>query len=93
MRVSLGVALSDGATTLCNRPDPLGVISLMNTVGGLPLAISMMMPPSAEDIVRTDVFALLYRRCFTDPTHPMGANLLRTICQPPVRCPQLNTAS
>ena len=57
-RASLGVALSEGATTLYKRPALLGTISLMVTVGGLPLAILFMMPAFAEDIVRTDALGL-----------------------------------
>lgn len=57
-RSSLGVALSEGITTLYNRPPLLGTISLMIMVGGLPLAISFMMPAFAEDVVHTDATGL-----------------------------------
>jgi sugar phosphate permease len=57
-RPSLGVALSEGITTLYQRPPLLGTISLMITVGGLPLTISLMMPAFAEDVVHTDATGL-----------------------------------
>ena len=57
-RPSLGTALSEGITTLYRRPPLLGTISLMITVGGLPLTISLMMPAFAEDVVQTDAAGL-----------------------------------
>ena len=57
-RPSLGTALSEGITTLYERPPLLGTISLMITVGGLPLTISLMMPAFAEDVVQTDAAGL-----------------------------------
>jgi MFS family permease len=57
-RESLGVALSEGIVTLYRRPALLGAISLMVTVGGLPLAIALMMPAFAEDVVGTDAMGL-----------------------------------
>jgi MFS family permease len=57
-RASLGVALSEGVLTLYRRPTLLGTISLLITVGGLPLAISLMMPAFAEDVVQADAVGL-----------------------------------
>jgi MFS family permease len=57
-QTSLGAALSEGIITLYKRPTLLGIISLMVTVGGLPLAISLMMPAFAEDIVQTNALGL-----------------------------------
>jgi MFS-type transporter involved in bile tolerance (Atg22 family) len=57
-RASLGVALSEGIITLYKRPSLLGIISLMITVGGLPLAISLMMPAFAEEVVQTNALGL-----------------------------------
>jgi predicted MFS family arabinose efflux permease len=57
-QVSLGMALSQGVITLYRRPTLLGTISLMITVGGLPLAIALMMPAFAEDVVRADAVGL-----------------------------------
>jgi MFS family permease len=50
---SLGAALSEGILALYRRPTLLGTISLMVTAGGLPLAISLMMPAYAEAVVQT----------------------------------------
>ena len=55
---SLGAALSEGVISLYQRPTLLGTISLMVTVGGLPLAISLMMPAFAEDVTGTDAMGL-----------------------------------
>jgi MFS family permease len=55
---SLGAALSEGVTTLWHRPALLGTISLMMTVGGLPLAISLMMPAFAEGVLQGDAIDL-----------------------------------
>ncbi|MFC2037063.1 MFS transporter [Chloroflexota bacterium] len=55
---SLRIALSEGVTTLYRRPALLGTISLMLTVGGLPLAISLMMPAFAEDVLGTGAMGL-----------------------------------
>jgi MFS family permease len=57
-RTSLGVALSEGVTTLYERPALLGTISLMVTAGGLPLAIALMMPAYAEDVLQTNSIGL-----------------------------------
>jgi MFS family permease len=55
---SLRIALSEGITTLYRRPALLGTISLMLTVGGLPLAISLMMPAFAQDVLGTGAMGL-----------------------------------
>jgi MFS family permease len=57
-RDSLGVAVSEGVLELYRRPPLLGTISLMVFVGGLPLAIFLMMPAYAEDVVQTDAVGL-----------------------------------
>jgi MFS family permease len=57
-RDSLGVAVSEGVLELYRRPPLLGTISLMVVVGGLPLAIFLMMPAYAEDVVQTDAVGL-----------------------------------
>lgn len=57
-RAPLGVALTEGIITLYRRPTLLGTISLMLTAGGLPLAISLMMPAFAEAVVQTDAVGL-----------------------------------
>jgi hypothetical protein len=57
-RTPLGVALSQGITTLWKRSALLGTISLMATAGGLPLAISLMMPAFAEQVLDTDAIGL-----------------------------------
>jgi MFS family permease len=55
---SLGAALSEGVVSLYRRPTLLGTISLMVTVGGLPLTISLMMPAFAADVARTGAMGL-----------------------------------
>jgi MFS family permease len=57
-RDSLRVALSEGILALYGRPALLGTISLMVVVGGLPLAIFLMMPAYAEEVVQTDAVGL-----------------------------------
>jgi MFS family permease len=58
VRSSLGAALSEGIVSLYQRPTLMGTISLMVTVGGLPLAISLMMPAFAADIIQSDAMGL-----------------------------------
>jgi MFS family permease len=55
---SLGSAISEGFAALYRRPALLGTISLMITVGGLPLAIALMMPAFAEDVLGADAIGL-----------------------------------
>ena len=50
--------MSQGITTLWKRSALLGTISLMATAGGLPLAISLMMPAFAEQVLDTDAIGL-----------------------------------
>jgi MFS family permease len=57
-QVSLGAALSGGILALYRQPTLLGTISLMITVGGLPLAIALMMPAFAQDVVQADAVGL-----------------------------------
>ncbi len=55
---SLGSALSEGVISLYRQPTLVGTISLMVTVGGLPLAISLMMPAFATEVTQTDAMGL-----------------------------------
>jgi MFS family permease len=55
---TIGAALSEGVVSLYKRPTLLGTISLMVTVGGLPLAISLMMPAFAEEVIGTGALGL-----------------------------------
>lgn len=57
-RASLGVALSEGVTTLLRQFALIGTISLMVTAGGLPFATSLMMPAYAEDVLGTSPIGL-----------------------------------
>lgn len=52
-RSPLGAALSEGITTLWQRPTILGVISLMAVVGGLAWPVYGLMPAFAEEVIRT----------------------------------------
>ncbi len=52
-RAPLGAALSEGITTLWQRPTILGVISLMAVVGGLAWPVYGLMPAFVEEVVRT----------------------------------------
>jgi MFS family permease len=53
MRAPLGIALSEGLTTLWKRFALIGTISLMAIVGGLPMAVSQMMPAYAQEVLGT----------------------------------------
>jgi MFS family permease len=54
----LRTALSEGVMTLWKRPALLGTISLMATVGGLPYAVSLMMPAVADEVLGTNSIGL-----------------------------------
>jgi MFS family permease len=57
-RMPLNIALSEGAITLWKRPVLVGTVSLIATVGGLTLAIHLMMPAFAKDVLSTNAIGL-----------------------------------
>lgn len=58
VRQPLGTAMSEGIVTLWKQPALLGTVSLMVTVGGLPLALSLMMPAFAEEVLGAGAIGL-----------------------------------
>jgi MFS family permease len=54
----VALTMSEGIVTLWRQPALIGAISLMATAGGLPMAITLMMPAFAQEVLGTDSIGL-----------------------------------